>query len=128
MYLTGFKIHHMNEKNWARNAHVEISGWQMSDNTRSFGFSKKENSQTTVQNWRFVELIFQKSIYSYVIKACKPAAGAQKTFTDSVFVGMTRNTGHRLCNNHSNRIGDLAHVKTCGSSMDDDEEGSLNYV
>ena len=48
MYLTGFKIHHMNEKNWARNAHVEISGWQMSDNTRSFGLSKKNSNYNLI--------------------------------------------------------------------------------
>ena len=38
LHLNGFKIHHMEEKNWARNAHVEISDWQLSDNTRSLGF------------------------------------------------------------------------------------------
>ena len=69
-----------------------------------------------------------KSSQSYVVKSCKPAAGAQKTFTDSIFVGMTRNTGHRRCNRHSNRIEDLVHVKTCGSSMDDDELGLLISV
>ena len=88
--LNGWKIHHMTDKNWARNNYVLISDWQLSDNSRS-----------------------------YIIKAAKPAAGAQKSFNNSIFVGMTRNTGHRTCKNSSNRVGDFVTVETCGYFGDD---------
>ena len=34
--LTGWKIHHTNEKNWARNGEVHMNDWQFSDNTRGY--------------------------------------------------------------------------------------------
>ena len=65
------------------------------------------------------------------MKACKPANGAQKSFVNSLFVGMTRNTGHRDChhpnvNDSNNRIKDLLYVTTCGSENGDDDLNSQN--
>ena len=65
------------------------------------------------------------------MKACKPANGAQKSFVNSLFVGMTRNTGHRDCHHNNankadNRIEDLLHVSTCGSDNGDDDLNSQN--
>ena len=87
----------MTDKNWARNNYVLISGWQLSDNSRS-----------------------------YIIKAAKPASGSQKSFNNSIFVGMTRNTGHRICKNSSNRVGDFVTVETCGHSDDVLQPSQLN--
>ena len=56
LYLTDFKIHHMVDRNWARNADVHCSGWQISDCSRG-----------------------------YVIKSAIPVWAAQKSFTDGVF-------------------------------------------
>ena len=34
--LNGWNVHHTMGKNWARNANVHLSGWQFSDNHRSY--------------------------------------------------------------------------------------------
>ena len=98
LYLTDFKIHHMVDRNWARNADVHCSGWQISDCSRG-----------------------------YVIKAAIPVWGAQKSFTDGVFQGMTRNTGHRYCKNSPYAGLDLATLGTCGTTNTDvQQDASLN--
>ena len=66
--LKGWKIHHTSEKNWARGIHLEHDGWQISD-----------------------------SIRGLIVKALGPTAGAWKTVTNTLFVGMSKNTGHKLC-------------------------------
>ena len=88
--LTGWKIHHTVGKNWGRNADVHYDDWQLSDNCRGF-----------------------------IIKAASPTEGASKSFTNSLFVGMSKNTGHKLClddyNNGANQPDsfDLTQMKEC---------------
>ena len=90
--LSGWKVHHTMQKNYARNADIHLKNWQFSDNRQN-----------------------------YVVKATPQIFGAQKSLTDSVFVGMTRNTGHRYCSTSfsSPSAGhDFVDVASCGSQMD----------
>ena len=68
--LNGWKVHHTRTSNWAQNADLHLNGWQFSDNQQN-----------------------------YVTRASENAYGAQKSVVNSVFVGMTKNTGHRYCSN-----------------------------
>ena len=71
--FNGLNMHHTNEKNWARGADMHLQGCQFSDNTRG-----------------------------WVHKGTAPTPGATKSVTDSIFVGYTKNTGHKLCTHDSN--------------------------
>ena len=99
--LNGWKIHHTINKNWARNADVQVNGWQVSDNLRG-----------------------------YVIKATTPIYGAQKSVINSVFVGMTRNTGHKYCANMNRRSAGRDFITTadCGSKNDKNSPMNLDNV
>ena len=97
--LTGWKIHHTLNKNWARNADVQVINGQFSDNNRG-----------------------------YVIKATTPVYGAQKSVINSTFVGMTRNTGHKYCANLNRPSAgrDFVTVADCGSKLDANKPMSMD--
>ena len=69
VYLTGWKMHHIYHQGaWIRNADVRVSNAQFSDIAQSLIFPSVDNS------W-----------------------GAQKVIKDSLFVGLSRNTGPWSC-------------------------------
>ena len=68
--FNGLNIHHTNEKNWARGADFHVDGAVFSDNSRG-----------------------------WIHKGTSPTPGSTKSVTNSVFVGFTRNAGHKYCFN-----------------------------
>ena len=50
----------------------------------------------------------------YIIKAAAPVIGAQKSITNSVNIGMTRDTGHKYCKNNP-EAPDLATPSYCAA-------------
>ena len=91
-------MHHTNEKNWARGADMHLSGCQFSDNTRG-----------------------------WVHKGTQPTPGATKSVTDSIFVGFTKNTGHKLCTHDASLdydARDLVTPRVCS----DTTEGMVDLI
>ena len=66
--FNNLNIHHTNEKNWARGADFHVDGAVFSDNSRG-----------------------------WIHKGTSPTPGSTKSVTNSVFVGFTRNAGHKNC-------------------------------
>ena len=91
-------MHHTNEKNWARGADMHLDGCQFSDNTRG-----------------------------WVHKGTGPTPGATKSLTNSIFVGFTKNTGHKFCT-HDKTLDrdsrDLVTPRVCSDSR----EGIIDLV
>ena len=83
-----------------RNGEVHMDQWQFSDNRRA-----------------------------YQIKSAKPVPGARKSITNSIFVGFTKNTGHKVCRyqyDNGRFTGpvsyDLVNLRTCSDHPEDDPE------
>ena len=99
MEFNGLNIHHTNEKNWARGASMHLSDCHFSDNSRSWLHKAGAN----------------------------PTAGANKSVTNTTFVGFTRNTGHKICTWDLTRdytSHDLLQVRQCA----DNREGPVDLI
>ena len=91
-------MHHTNEKNWVRGADIHLSGCQFSNNMRG-----------------------------WVHKETAPTPGATKSVTDSIFIGFTKNTGHKVCT-HDKTLTydsrDLVTPRICS----DTREGNVDLI
>ena len=84
-----WKIHHTWNVNWIRNAISLSTGWEMSDNRRS-----------------------------QLLKGSNRIPGAYKNFNNGLFVGFTRNTGHRTCGWDSKNLAAMGDCNLSGPEID----------
>ena len=84
-----WKIHHTWNVNWIRNAISLSTGWEMSDNRRS-----------------------------QLLKGSNRIPGAYKNFNNGLFVGFTRNTGHRTCGWSSKNLAAMGDCNLSGPEID----------
>ena len=84
-----WKIHHTWSVNWIRNAISLSTGWQMSDNRRS-----------------------------QLLKGSNRIPGAYKNFNNGLFVGFSRNTGHRKCDKKAQSLTEMRDCELNGPEID----------
>ena len=84
-----WKIHHTWNVNWIRNAISLSTGWELSDNRRS-----------------------------QLLKGSNRIPGAYKNFNNALFVGFTRNTGHRVCNSKFKNLAEMGDCQDSGPDID----------
>ena len=89
MNFDHWKIHHTWNVNWIRNAISLSTGWEMSDNRRS-----------------------------QLLKGSNRIPGAYKNFNNAVFVGFTRNTGHRICGWKHKSLTEIGDCQKSGPDID----------
>ena len=84
-----WKIHHTWNVNWIRNAISLSTGWELSDNRRS-----------------------------QLLKGSNRIPGAYKNFNNALFVGFTRNTGHRTCGWKYKSLTEMGDCQDTGPDID----------